>query len=188
MTSEDDFQAALDKDPSDWQTRLVLADWLQDRGDVRAEGYRALGINRRFPDGLKVGGNKTIWWWSHWREDDRLQESNNWRLPKEWCELMEVRDASPPYYPIASTKHKNSRRELEDAAALGFSKLPAARRAELLAAPPPRARKPKKKPTKTTKTAKKKPTKKATSEAETKKASEEKEVKKRAKKRGKPRE
>ena len=71
--------------------------------------------------------------------------------------------AQPPYYPVASTKHDNTRRELEDAAALGFSKLPDARRAELLAAPPPRVKKAaKKKPAKQTsakKLAKLKPTK-----------------------------
>ena len=43
MTTEDDFQAALDANPNDWQTRLVFADWLDERGDVRASGYRALG-------------------------------------------------------------------------------------------------------------------------------------------------
>ena len=49
MTTEDDFQAALDADPENWQTRLVFADWLQERGDPRAEGYRALGVLRRRP-------------------------------------------------------------------------------------------------------------------------------------------
>ena len=49
MTTEDHFQAALDENPSDWQTRLVLADWLQDRDDPRADGYRVLGRLRRWP-------------------------------------------------------------------------------------------------------------------------------------------
>ena len=49
MTTEDDFQAALDTNPGDWQTRLVFADWLQERDDPRAEGYRALGLLRRAP-------------------------------------------------------------------------------------------------------------------------------------------
>src|SRR5204863_136709 len=49
VTTEDDFQNALDADPADWQTRLVFADWLQERGDVRAEGYRALGRTRFYP-------------------------------------------------------------------------------------------------------------------------------------------
>jgi uncharacterized protein (TIGR02996 family) len=38
VTTEDDFQSALDKDPEDWQTRLVFADWLQEHNDLRAEG------------------------------------------------------------------------------------------------------------------------------------------------------
>ncbi len=38
MTTEEDFQAALDLHPDDWQTRLVFADWLQDRSDSPADG------------------------------------------------------------------------------------------------------------------------------------------------------
>jgi uncharacterized protein (TIGR02996 family) len=35
VTTEDDFQAKLDADPSDWQTRLVFADWLEENaGEV----------------------------------------------------------------------------------------------------------------------------------------------------------
>jgi uncharacterized protein (TIGR02996 family) len=44
VTTEEDFQNALDANPKDWQTRLVFADWLQERGDERAEGYPALGL------------------------------------------------------------------------------------------------------------------------------------------------
>jgi uncharacterized protein (TIGR02996 family) len=49
MTTEDDFQNWLDEHPDDHHTRLVFADWLQERGDPRAEGYRALGRLRRWP-------------------------------------------------------------------------------------------------------------------------------------------
>lgn len=41
MTTEDDFQAALDANPEDWQTRLVFADWLQERGDSRTACTRS---------------------------------------------------------------------------------------------------------------------------------------------------
>jgi uncharacterized protein (TIGR02996 family) len=44
VTTEDDFQKALDKRPDDWQTRLVFADFLEERGDPRAAGYRILGL------------------------------------------------------------------------------------------------------------------------------------------------
>src|SRR5579862_8640416 len=33
----------LDAHPDDYQTRLVFADWLEEHGDPRAPGYRALG-------------------------------------------------------------------------------------------------------------------------------------------------
>lgn len=65
MTTEDDFQKALDADPNDHQTRLVFADWLQERGDERAEGYRMLGYARMVPFGPKrptqIGD--THWGW-----------------------------------------------------------------------------------------------------------------------------
>ena len=49
MTTEDDFQVALDTNPGDWRTRLVFPDWLPERSDPRADGYRALGVLRRAP-------------------------------------------------------------------------------------------------------------------------------------------
>jgi uncharacterized protein (TIGR02996 family) len=49
MTTEDDFQRALDADTTDWQTRLVFADWLEEQGDPRADGYRALGVLKKWP-------------------------------------------------------------------------------------------------------------------------------------------
>lgn len=52
MTTEDDFQNAIDASPDDWNARLVFADWLQEQGDPRAEGYRALGALKWCPFGL----------------------------------------------------------------------------------------------------------------------------------------
>src|SRR5271156_2633515 len=49
MDTEDLLQKMLDEHPDDWQTRLVLADFLEEQGDVRAEGYRWLGEQRRYP-------------------------------------------------------------------------------------------------------------------------------------------
>ena len=39
MTTEDDFQTALDANPEDWQTRLVFADWLEDNGDPQRADF-----------------------------------------------------------------------------------------------------------------------------------------------------
>jgi uncharacterized protein (TIGR02996 family) len=49
MTDEDAFQLALDADPSNHATRLVFADWLEEQGDWRAEGYRWMGANEKWP-------------------------------------------------------------------------------------------------------------------------------------------
>lgn len=40
MTAEESFLPALDADPADDVTRLVYADWLEERGDVRGEYLR----------------------------------------------------------------------------------------------------------------------------------------------------
>lgn len=40
MTTEDDFQNHLDLNPLDFHTRLVFADWLEERDDPRGPAYR----------------------------------------------------------------------------------------------------------------------------------------------------
>lgn len=122
MTTEEDFQRALDAHPDDHTTRLVFADWLQERDDPRAEGYRALGVLRKWPEFPAVDGNST--WWCDW--DGTWTEDN--ALPRSWHQQFHIygKDCYEPY-------RYSTRREAEDAAALAFAKLPAERRAELLA-------------------------------------------------------
>lgn len=57
MGTEDEFQAALDADPSNHFLREVFADWLEEQGDARAAGYRMLGRLRIFP---LVGGGPQV--------------------------------------------------------------------------------------------------------------------------------
>ena len=75
MTTEDDFQAAPDASPDDWQTRLVFAAWLQERiisvcaktNAVRSSGVQ-LARSRRsrtrhiIPDGPKTRHRATFEW------------------------------------------------------------------------------------------------------------------------------
>lgn len=112
MTTEDDFQRALDANPEDWQTRLVFADWLQERDDPRAEGYRAMGRNRLAPMLYHYG---KFW---HWMETITGRSSG--ALLKSW------------WYSELAFTHAKLRRDLEDAAAFAFSRLPEARRREIL--------------------------------------------------------
>lgn len=139
MTTEDDFQAALDANPEDWQTRLVFADWLQERGDPRAEGYRALGVSRRRP---YVGGFDNTetgrWLGAGWFGCEGKLAEDAYTLPEDWFRAIKGFGKDLMYRPRYVGKFKTpNRRTIEDAAALAFARLPAARRAELLAAPPP---------------------------------------------------
>lgn len=49
MVDEVTFQAALDAEPDNFALRLVFADWLEERGDPRAVGYRWMGQSEKFP-------------------------------------------------------------------------------------------------------------------------------------------
>lgn len=61
------FQAALDAQIEDDTARLVFADWLDDRDDPRATGYRLLAAFRLRPSllyGDHPPGAKGNWGWS----------------------------------------------------------------------------------------------------------------------------
>jgi uncharacterized protein (TIGR02996 family) len=132
VTTEDDFQRALDADPDDHHTRLVFADWLDERDDPRAEGYRALGATRRdCTYGNMYLGNREacpFWQYLHGAE---LSTSEGC-LPKDWYDLVEFNGKYAHCCPSWQFNYTANRRELEDAAALAFCKLSAARRRELL--------------------------------------------------------
>lgn len=137
MTTEDDFQRALDAEPEDAHTRLVFADWLEERDDPRAEGYRAIARLERPSCADMVNRNgHYLWMKSSWAGSD----SEYGTLPNDWFELLEgggqiysngdkVNDARG----IGQWRNYRSRRAAEDAAALAFAKLSPERRTELLA-------------------------------------------------------
>ena len=121
---ESAFQAALDLSPDDFTTRLVFADWLEERGDPRADGYRALGVLRRRP----MGTEKWYWMKTPMGGTLRFRRDYPWRLGAIWhrsvCIALRPRLAQ-----------FISRRQAEDAAAFGFIRLSAARRIQLLKPP-----------------------------------------------------
>jgi uncharacterized protein (TIGR02996 family) len=128
VTDEEAFQAALDANPDDHTTRLVFADWLQEQGDPRAEGYRAMGIWRRAP----FYGTEGCWWWRNTRSINPLLTDISNALPQDWFDAIEANDGA--FFPRAGEIHKHTNQQVKDAAALAFAKLPPERRAELLAA------------------------------------------------------
>lgn len=125
MSEEDGFQAALDADPNDHNTRVIFADWLGDRDDPRAAGYRALGMLERVP---RIVSKQCLFW--NTKEHDVSGFSKSLIvavLPEKWFLAIE----GIPHERGMSWK---SRREAEDAAALGFAALTPAEQAECLAA------------------------------------------------------
>jgi uncharacterized protein (TIGR02996 family) len=152
VTTEDDFQKRLDENPPDWQTRLVFADWLQEQGDPRAEGYRALAACRFVLCDLYPGDPPR--YIPH--ETSRIfSESNSgsgrdYTLPLDWYGkiLGLVHAATGTSIPFPN------RRAAEDAAARAFATLPARRRAALLKG---RIAEPKRKPKTSKKPVREKP-------------------------------
>ncbi len=145
LATEEDFQAALDRGPSDATTRLVLADWLDERGDPRADGYRALAATGArlvviVPSHYDAPTRATVcdeigwiglphdWAAATWAEFPRYSfppaEMAAWR---EGNRQHTETDHQPGWCPMFSRRHP------EDAAARAFARLPPERRAELLA-------------------------------------------------------
>lgn len=128
MTTEDDFQAALDANPDDWQTRLVFADWLQERGDPRAEGYRALGVQRLYPSKVQMeagpweGRTARLFGTVSSHECPKAQ-----RLPPDWFKKVRKNKGSDTWW-----CRYLSRREAEDAVALAFAKLSPERQKQIM--------------------------------------------------------
>lgn len=113
----------INANPRERTTQLAFADWLDERDDPRAEGYRALGL-RGFVTGLSPAGGRTRGW-----ADASYGPPFRSSLPNVW--FWEVRTSAP--YRTSAWVHWPTRREAEDAAALAFARLPAEVRAELLA-------------------------------------------------------
>ena len=134
MTTEDDFQRALDANPSDWQTRLVFADWLQERSDPRAEGYRALGALRLRP--WHVGKSASwrsseMWAFAGPTAAASLEAHGPCKLPNgDWYGHLRPSNQLAGWAADAWS-YFCTRREAEDAAALAFAKLATEHRSEL---------------------------------------------------------
>jgi uncharacterized protein (TIGR02996 family) len=139
MTIEDDFQNAIDANPTDWQTRLVFADWLDERGDTRAEGYRAIARNR-----LNACNSYGIWGGESFRwapaesacwfcegsyEASHVNPDGKNVLPPDWFDMLQ---SILKRKGLSRSGWCRSRRHAEDCAARAFYCLPRVRREELL--------------------------------------------------------
>jgi uncharacterized protein (TIGR02996 family) len=139
VTTEDDFQKQLDAEPHDHHTRLIFADWLDERDDPRGPGYRALGTLQRVPVLIQLGrqskgspsGRQPRHIYGQAPKAPTMNpEYKICEMPADWFLLIpqppECDNNSPTWRYFAT------RRAAEDAAALAFAQLPAKRRAKLL--------------------------------------------------------
>ena len=121
FSDEEAFQAYLDANPEDYLAREVFADWLQDRDDPRAEGYRALGQSRKkawyFCGSENWGFFNTLAF-----HDDYLKEHPNL--------LPSIIDNS--WESEIEEKGDKTRAKAEDAVALAWGKRTPERQAEIL--------------------------------------------------------
>ncbi len=128
MTTESDFQRMLDRDPSDWQTRLILADFLEGQDNPRAGGYRAMGVLHVQTDyyskeGSTFGKETWCWWVGHLEDVGKFKGY----ITGDWYALLVNFPTEGP-----SFKDYHARQSAEDEAALAFLKLPPDRQRELL--------------------------------------------------------
>lgn len=91
------FQAAIDTAPLDRLPRLVFCDWLEEHGDMRAEGYRILAEFDRWPwyngkhflwsTTYKYRSHRWLWdntgWWRRFSTPSNPCGGCN-ELPEEW--------------------------------------------------------------------------------------------------------
>jgi uncharacterized protein (TIGR02996 family) len=139
-TTEDDFQRMLDANPDDHQTRLVFADWLDERGDPRAEGYRAIGQLRRRTHQSQYYSirGENVWLWGSTKLPSKMYTDlyPGIVLPSDWLET--IQGTHPTYEHNDYWRYHSTRREAEDAAAVAFGQLSPARKRQILRRKPER--------------------------------------------------
>jgi uncharacterized protein (TIGR02996 family) len=141
-TTEDSFHQMLDENLDDYQTRTVFADWLHERDDPRAEGYRALGMLRKNPRQYKPYNSAMpeTWYWGHTSNENynNRPDYHPSLLDHDWMERVVPSDPARAHLTDGDYwRYHQTRRQAEDAAAVAFAQLTPERRAEILAAANP---------------------------------------------------
>lgn len=132
-TEEDAFQAAIDAAEDDYTrnlARCVFADWLDERDDPRAVGYRCLAACNRNANYWKEYGEFEC---PYWYEYATSLEGPPYCMPHDWFGAIRFHGKRGGCCPDWGKNRTATRRELDDAAALAVALLPVERVEMLLA-------------------------------------------------------
>jgi hypothetical protein len=127
------IQLHLDAHPEDHQARGVLADHLDEIGDERGPGYRAMSVLRLYPWYFR--GSETWGWFEEgWYGNSRnCSNTDHACLPHDWCGFDTEGQKSIPGGLLDVVKGIVLRRTTDNECARAFVRLPLARQLELLA-------------------------------------------------------
>jgi uncharacterized protein (TIGR02996 family) len=111
--TESHFESILDQNPSDWDTRLLYADWLEEQGQhIRANGQRWQAKWEKCPEYLT---NTGAWGWAYYVYRDGLlyhPEVKKWTPELIWNSI--------PYDYNPLIKRYGTRQDAEIALAEGL--------------------------------------------------------------------
>jgi uncharacterized protein (TIGR02996 family) len=132
MTTEDDFQGWLDLHPDDHHCRAIFADWLDEQGDPRGPGYRALSRHCLFPSmsRLALSPAGCPYWFKR-----TFGPGEHFYLFEDWYDKLDMIGKGRYNCPDWTHYTGATRKECEDAAAFAFVQLPVERQEELLRVP-----------------------------------------------------
>lgn len=144
MTAEEAaFHLAMFRAPKDRQVFLVFADWLQDRDDPRADGYRVIGeLGLRPYHSMKDDGTKDWYMLEHMAEYNSRRGRDGWvsnpecDIPEVWFDLLTGGELTAINSYVTDQNYTHAEkcvvyptlREALDAAALAWSLVAADRR------------------------------------------------------------
>lgn len=114
MNQEKPFRDAINNNPSDTTLQLVFADWLEEQGDPRAEGWRVLTEAGRRPHNYKPDSVNEWDWYSKYGSPDNPRTIT---LPVSMWENMSTATSDLPHGYKSFFLAMN-------AAAITFSELP----------------------------------------------------------------
>lgn len=118
--TETGLQAALDQAPTNALLRLILADHLEELGDPRAAGYRALGELGLSPANFGMDGKRKHVWWFFIPLSESARNNPQHTLGAEWDRIYINNEWRARVDDLTPSSREHSRQGEDDWAALAW--------------------------------------------------------------------